>query len=109
MLQNRIVLITVTIPFFLISAYAVNAVGYVGIVAWHLPSPTGWQVFFDLCIALLLVLSWMIADARRRGRTVRPNVVATLLLGSFGPLACLLIGTGQDSVRAPASPNGEAA
>ena len=90
MLHNRTVLAALTIPFALVTAYAIIQVGYTGILTYHLPSPAGWQVFFDLCVALLLVLSWMIADARRTGRTVWPYVVATLLLGSFGPIAYLL-------------------
>lgn len=102
MLHNRTVLIGLTIPFALVTAYAVAQVGYTGIVAYHLPSPAGWQVFFDLCVALVLVLSWMIADARRYGRTVWSYVVATLLLGSFGPLAYLLARRREDS-PAPAA------
>ncbi len=97
MLHNRTALIALTVPFASVTAYAVAQVGYAGIVAYHLPSPAGWQVFFDLCIALILVLSAMIADARRHGRTVWPYVVATLLLGSFGPLAYLLAGRHGES------------
>lgn len=92
MLHNRTILVVLTIPFALVSAYAVAQVGYTGIFSYHLPSPAGWQVFLDLCVALILVLSWMISDARRHGRTVWPYVVATLLLGSFGPLAYLFAG-----------------
>lgn len=102
MLHNRTVLIGLTIPFALVTAYAVGQVGYAGIVAYHLPNPAGWQVFFDLCVALILVLSWMIADARRSGRTVWPYVVATLLLGSFGPLAYLLASRREQSAATAA-------
>jgi drug/metabolite transporter (DMT)-like permease len=99
MLHNRTVLIGLTIPFALVTTYAVVQVGYTGIVAYHLPNPAGWQVFFDLCVALILVLSWMIADARQHRRTVWPYVVATLLLGSFGPLAYLIASRREENAR----------
>ena len=100
MLRNRTALTAITIPFFIVTVYAVTTVGYTGIFEYHVPSPAGWQVFLDLVVALVLVLSWMIADARRRGRTVWPYVVATLLLGSFGPLAYLLLGARQEQADA---------
>jgi len=92
MLKNRIALGLITITFAVLTIYALEEVGYIGIFAYHLPSPAGWQVFVDLCIALVLVMSWMLADAKRTGRTVWPFILATLLLGSFGPLAYLLLG-----------------
>ncbi len=49
------------------------------------------QIFSDLTCMRLVVTSWMVVDARRSGRTVWPYLLATLLLGSFGPLTYLLV------------------
>ncbi|MEM8563690.1 MAG: DUF2834 domain-containing protein [Pseudomonadota bacterium] len=65
-------------------------VGYVGIFDYQRHSSAGWQVFADLVIALLLVLTWLIADARRNGRNPWPWVLITLFTGSFGPLLYLI-------------------
>ena len=79
------------IPFVALTVYAVTQVGYVGIFDYHRHSPAGWQVFTDLVIALVLVMLWMIRDARRTGRTVWPYLIATLTLGSIGPLLYLVL------------------
>ncbi len=81
--------ITLLIPFVLLTGYAVWDVGYIGIFDYHRHSSAGWQVFADLVVALVLVLSWMIPDAREHGRNPWPWVGATLVLGSIGPLAYL--------------------
>ncbi len=64
--------------------------GYFGIFALHLQTFGGAQVLADLVIALTLVLVWMWHDAKATGRNVWPWIVATLALGSFGPLVYLL-------------------
>jgi len=84
--------IALLIPFSLLTLYAVWQVGYIGIFDYQRHSPAGWQVFADLVVALLLVLYWLIADARKTGRNPWPWVVITLLLGSFGPLLYLVSG-----------------
>lgn len=78
-----------------VTGYALATVGYVGIFEYHLPSPAGWQVFTDLVVALILVCSWMIVDARKKGRNVLPYLLVTLFLGSFGPLVYLLFAPGN--------------
>jgi len=98
MKSTKIFCLVLLVPFTAVTLYALAKVGYVGIFTYHLPSPAGWQVFTDLVVALALVLAYMIRDARRSGRTIWPYVIATLFLGSFGPLAYLLFGRGQKSV-----------
>ncbi|MEM6935027.1 MAG: DUF2834 domain-containing protein [Pseudomonadota bacterium] len=88
------------VPFTALTVYAVQQVGYVGVVAYQGGSPAGWQVFTDLVIALLLVMVWMFVDARRNGRNVWPFVLATLCLGSFGPLLYLLLAPSTGPVQA---------
>lgn len=91
MSTNKLLSIAILVPFAAITAYALATVGYMGIVSYHLPSPAGWQVLADLVVALVLVCSWMIVDARKKGRSVLPYLIATIFLGSFGPLAYLLL------------------
>lgn len=83
--------LAILVPFSVLSGYALMEVGYVGLLTYQMANPAGWQVFIDLVIALVLVSLWMISDARRSGRNVWPYMVATLFLGSFGPLFYLLL------------------
>lgn len=50
------------------------------------------QLFSDLTVAMVLVVGWMIVDAKKMGRNPWPYVVASVLFGSFAPVAYLLIG-----------------
>jgi hypothetical protein len=87
--SRKLFAIVALIPFTLLTALAVMQFGYIGIVENLLANSAGWQALADLVIALLLVLAWMIPDARAHGRNPWPWVVATLALGSFGPLLYL--------------------
>ncbi len=86
----RILLVITLILFALLTAVAVWQHGYFGIFTWHLQSSAGMQVLIDLVIALLLVMVWIWHDARACGRNPWPWLLATLALGSFGPLLYLL-------------------
>lgn len=92
MTPKRWLAIALLIPFTVVTLIALREVGYLGIIEYHLPSPAGWQVFFDLVIALVLFCGWMISDAARHGRKVWPYLLITLFAGSFGPLLYLLMG-----------------
>ncbi|MEM8660965.1 MAG: DUF2834 domain-containing protein [Pseudomonadota bacterium] len=89
-MNTRALAIILLVPFTVLTAYTVVQVGYIGIFDYQRHSPAGWQVFADLVIALLLVLTWLIVDARRNGRNPWPWVVVTLVSGSFGPLLYLI-------------------
>ncbi|MEM1264250.1 MAG: hypothetical protein AAGH76_17760 [Pseudomonadota bacterium] len=84
--SNRVIAWALLIPFAVLTAYALYAVGYIGIFDYHRHSPAGWQVFADLVVALILVLNGLVPDAKRRGRSPGLWIVLTLLLGSIGPL-----------------------
>lgn len=86
----RSILILILIPFSVLSAIALWQVGYWGLLAPHFQTFGGGQVLADLVIALMLVMVWMWRDAKATGRAIRPWIVATLILGSFGPLVYLL-------------------
>jgi hypothetical protein len=77
------------VPFSALTVYAIYKVGYIGVFDYHRHSPAGWQVFADLVIACLLLLSWLIPEAKKNGRNPWPFVVVTVFLGSLGPLLYL--------------------
>ena len=81
--------IIILIPFLALSAYALIDVGYIGLFEYQLESSAGWQVLTDLVIALVLLLTWLIPEAKRQGRNPWPWVAITLFLGSIGPLLYL--------------------
>ena len=103
MLNRRSLALVLLIPFSLLTLYAVLEVGYIGIFDYQRHSPAGWQVFADLVVALVLVLSWLVVDARKTGRNPWPWVVATLFLGSLAPLLYLAMPNKAASASADAA------
>jgi hypothetical protein len=99
--MNRVLIVVILVLFGALTAVALYQHGYWGIVAPHFQSTGAGQVFADLVIALVLVLIWIWRDAKAAGRNPWPWVVATLALGSFGPLVYLL--TRQASRKASLS------
>jgi hypothetical protein len=73
-----------------LTAYAVYHYGYLGFFESLMSNAVGITALVDLCIALTLVMAWMVRDARTRGISVAPYIVATLIAGSVGPLAYLI-------------------
>jgi hypothetical protein len=88
--MQRILLIIVLLLFGALSAAALWQHGWWGIFAPLVQSSGGAQVLADLVIALCLVMLWMAHDASVSGRRLWPWILATLALGSFGPLFYLL-------------------
>jgi hypothetical protein len=102
--SRRFVLLAVlTAAFAVISGIAVAEHGYAAL--WRLPFQTSGtlQLFSDLTVAMVLVTSWMIRDARQRRIRVWPFMALTVATGSFGPLLYLLA---RERTR-PARPPGE--
>ena len=100
---RMIALITVIVGFGVLSALALQDVGYFGILEPHFRSWGGAQVFTDLVIALLLACFWMLHDARQRGLSAWPYIAITLVLGSFGPLLYLVARELRSTSRSPAT------
>ncbi|MGH8444053.1 MAG: DUF2834 domain-containing protein [Solimonas sp.] len=96
-----VLLALVLADFAVLSGYALVQHGYWGIWAHQFQNSAGWQVLADLIIVCGLAMTWMIADARRKGRTVWPYLLATLALGSFGPLLYLLVGALRERSDSP--------
>jgi hypothetical protein len=88
-MQRSLIIVTL-ILFSALSAVALRDHGYFGIFALHFRTFGGLQVLVDLVIALILVMAWMWRDAKATGRNAWPWIIATLALGSFGPLVYLL-------------------
>ncbi len=88
--MQRILISITLILFGALTAAALWYHGYWGIIAPHFQSFGAAQVFVDLVIALVLVMIWMWRDAKATDRNPWPWMVATLVLGSFGPLIYLL-------------------
>jgi len=65
--------------------------GLAEVIAAFGANPWITQVSLDLCIALALVCVWMWRDARARGASPLPWIVATLFTGSIAPLTYLLV------------------
>lgn len=60
--------------------------GYTGFLHVAFREPWAMQMLIDLLISLTMVSSLLVVDARRRKRAAWPWLLATLLLGSVGPL-----------------------
>lgn len=87
----RIPLLIVTALFSAYTGWVVWHTGYLGFFQQLLASQAGQQVLVDIIIALFLVTSWMKRDARQRSRRFWPYALATVALGSIGPLLYLAL------------------
>ncbi len=83
-------LVVVMADFVGLTAYAVYHHGYFAFFDAFFGNAIGLQVFFDLCIALVLFTVWMWRDARERGLSPMPYLALMLTLGSIGALAYLI-------------------
>ncbi|MFT5572648.1 MAG: hypothetical protein ACI9FR_001572 [Cryomorphaceae bacterium] len=82
-MNRKTLAVIILVPFSILSAYAVSKVGYIGIFDYHRHSTAGWQVIADLVIACVLLLVWLIPEAKRNGKNPWPWVALTLVGGSF--------------------------
>ncbi len=88
--MNRGLIISTLLAFGVLTGVAVWQDGLTGIFGSIVRSYGSIQIFADLVIALTLVMVWMWHDAKITGRNIWPWIVATLAVGSFGPLLYLL-------------------
>lgn len=82
--------LTVLIVFTAWSLWLVAGESPVGFLTLSWREPWAAQMLTDLAVACFLVSIWMVRDARARGIPAAPYLLATLLLGSIGPLAYLV-------------------
>ena len=97
MQRTKLIAIGMLIPFSALTVYALIDVGFAQIFTTQLSTSGGLQIWFDLLIAIVLILMWMVPDARRTGRRAWPYVVLALVAGSFGPLLYLALGSGSNA------------
>jgi hypothetical protein len=88
--MKTVVLSVVLVGFGVLSGLALFNHGYWGIIEPHFKSFGAAQVLADLVIALTLVLTWLVRDAKKTGRNPFGWILLTLATGSFGPLIYLL-------------------
>ena len=84
-------LLAVIAAFGALSTAALFDVGYLGIIDTHFRNWGGAQVLTDLVIMAVIACRWMVGDARTRGIAAWPFIAVTLVAGSFGPLAYLVV------------------
>lgn len=89
--SKKVLLVFTVVAFAFLTAIAIQRHGITGIFLHQLENFAGLQVLTDLAIALILILVWLVKDARARGLNPAPWVVLTLLAGSFGPLLYLIL------------------
>lgn len=88
------ILLGVTSAVFLAQTFRVlTGIGFVGFFESANLNDATRLMFLDLLIALVLVTVWIRQDAQATGRRFWPFAVLTLLLGSAGPLAYLVVRT----------------
>jgi hypothetical protein len=80
----------ILISFSLFSSWVMWQVGYVGIWQAGLVSSASVQILVDLVICCLIISSWMIGDARARGISPYPWLIAVLTTGSLAILVYLI-------------------
>jgi len=90
-MNRRLVAAVVLLPFAVFSSWVVWRHGYLGFLSLARAEPWALQMLLDLVIACTIAIGWMRADARRNGVNALPYVIATLALGSIGPLAYLVL------------------
>ena len=86
-------LIGLVVLFFAFTAYSLFVTateGYWGFATLALRERWGMQVLLDLAIAISVAWAWLWPDAKRRGISPWPYLVATLPLGSIAVLAYLI-------------------
>ncbi len=97
----RILLAFLLADFTALTGWALYHHGLVGWVPALLSDPIGIVVAVDLCIALGMVLTWLVRDARATNRNPWPYVALTLATGSVGPLLYLVLRPGSAVAGAP--------
>lgn len=93
-LWARVVVVLVALPFAWLTAVAVADSGYLGFFPLAVSNVQSTQVFCDLVIACSVLGVWMSAQTWRHGRSRSALVgflALTVTLGSFGPLAYVLV------------------
>lgn len=93
-MNRRIASILILLPFLGLTGWALMNGGIMGILNTH-QTPGGAQVFVDLIIALVLLMTFLVPHARANGRNPWIWVGLTVCLGSIAPLLYFATGKGE--------------
>ena len=88
---KRFVLPLLLVGFSALTAEVVIRDGYTEWLRIAFENRSAGLLLVDLSIACSLAIGWMVRDARARNATVWPFAVLTVLFGSVGPLAYLVL------------------
>jgi hypothetical protein len=88
--RHRWIPLLLLIGLSVLTVLGIVEVGITGLFVDNLNHAAGRQIFFDLGVALTLVLTGLWRDARARGRSPWPWFGLTIAAGSFGPLIYIL-------------------
>ena len=89
-MKRLVILLTVLVAFTAWSSWITWEEGYWGFLTLALEERWGAQVLVDLVIMSFVAWGGIWKDARQQRITAWPYLVATLFLGSIGPLAYLV-------------------
>lgn len=96
MKAKKIVAALVFADFVALNAWAFYRSGVSGFLAYlDTMGPWGMVLGADLVIALGMVLTWLWADAKKKGRSAFGYTALTVALGSVGTLLYVLLGSDE--------------
>lgn len=102
--RRLVLLLVVFVPFAVFSGGVIAAEGFAGLFGLARRENWGLQMLLDLGIFYTLFCMWLVPDARARGISPWPYVLATLSLGSLGALPYLIHRELRARGRSPANP-----
>lgn len=92
-----------TLAFGAYSFWVMAQVGYFGIWQAGFANPGSTQITLDLVVSSVLLIGFVVRDAKAQGRAWWPWALITLVAGSFGTLGYLLWPhSSRDAARAVA-------
>jgi hypothetical protein len=100
---KRIAVVVLLVGFSALTAEVVIRDGYTEWLRIAFENRSAGLLLVDLTIALSLAIGWMARDARARGVKVWPFALLTILFGSVGPLAYLVLRNASAGARASAA------
>ncbi len=96
-------ILLVLVPFTVYSFVVIGRHGYFGFLTLAAREPWAMQMLLDLVISLVLVGAWIRHDAREKGISAMPYLVALPFVGSIAALAYLLHRNSRPAIASPST------
>jgi Terpene cyclase DEP1 len=93
------ILLPVLVAFAAATAFAIQQHGYMAFLSYALVNEATELLFVDLALSLILVVAWIIRDARTRRVRYLPYLALALFFGSVGPLLYLVGRARRESLQ----------